>query len=81
VYEQLGNVKGPSVAWKAVVAFILPLAIFITGMAAFQKILAQPLPDEKGRTILSFLLAMAATIGFVSIVKFVNKRLAKKRES
>jgi len=57
VYQKLGNTKGPSVVLKAVVAFLLPILVFIGCLAAFEAILA--------RTALSFLLAVLVTFIFV----------------
>ena len=38
IYHQLGNIKGPSVVVKVVVAFLLPLVVFIFSLAAFQHL-------------------------------------------
>ena len=39
VYEKLGSIGGSSVALKAVVAFLLPIVVFIVSLVIFEKIL------------------------------------------
>jgi hypothetical protein len=79
VYQQLGKAQGPSVAFKAVVAFLLPILIFIASLAAFEGILART-TDIKGlRTALDFLLALSVTLATMLIIKVINKRLNKNK--
>jgi hypothetical protein len=79
IYQQLGKTQGPSVAFKAVVAFLLPILIFIASLAAFKGILART-TDIKGlRTALDFLLALSVTLATMLIIKVINKRLNKNR--
>jgi len=79
VYQQLGKAQGPSVAFKAVVAFLLPLLIFIASLAAFEGILAGT-TDIKGlRIALDFLLALSVTLATMLIIKVINKRLNKNK--
>lgn len=64
----MGNTKGPSVVLKAVVAFLLPILVFIGCLAAFEAILAKVrslINTKELRTILSFLLALSVTFIFV----------------
>jgi len=37
IYEQLGDSQGPSVALKAILAFLLPLMVFIVSLAVFER--------------------------------------------
>jgi hypothetical protein len=79
IYKQLGKAQGPSVAFKAVVAFLLPLLIFIASLAAFEGILAR-ITDIKGlRIVLDFLLALAVTFVCILIIKVINRRLNKNK--
>ncbi len=71
VYQKVGNTKGPSVVFKAVVAFLLPILVFIASLAAFEAILA--------RTALSFVLAVAVTFVMMSIVKAINRQPGKNK--
>lgn len=40
ISRKLGNVKGPSVALKVIVAFLLPLVVFIVSLAVFERVFA-----------------------------------------
>jgi hypothetical protein len=79
IYQQLGKAKGPSVAFKAVVAFLLPLLIFIASLAAFEGILARITNIEKLRIALDFLLALAVTLAAILIIKVISKYLNKNK--
>ncbi len=71
VYRKLGNTKGPSVVLKAVVAFLLPILVFIGCLAGFEAI--------SGRTGVSFVLAVAVTFVMMSIVKTINRQPGKNK--
>ncbi|MDD5063219.1 MAG: SoxR reducing system RseC family protein [Phycisphaerae bacterium] len=77
IYQQLGKAKGPSVVFKAVVAFLLPLLIFIVSLAAFERILAGTTDLKSLRTALDFLLALSVTLVAILIIKAISKRLNK----
>jgi len=65
IYRQLGNAKCPSVATKAVAAFLVPLMVFIAALVVFEKILAEAINPKELRTVLSLLLALSVTFIFV----------------
>jgi len=71
VYQELSDTKGPSVALKAVVAFLLPILVFIACLAAFEAILA--------KTGLSFLLALSVSFALILIIKAINRQLSKNK--
>jgi hypothetical protein len=73
VYEQLGGAPGPSVALKAVLAFLLPLMVFIVSLAVFERVLAGAINTEQVQTALSFLLALLATFICILITRVINK--------
>ena len=79
VYRQLGNTKSPSVVFKVVVAFLLPLVVFIVALAAFEKILAKAINSKESRTALSFLLAVLVTFVCILIIKVINRQLSKDK--
>ena len=39
VYEKLGKVVGPNLAAKAIVAFLVPIGVFVGSLAAVQQLL------------------------------------------
>ena len=77
VYQQLGKAEGPSVVFKVVAAFLLPLMVFIAALAASEKILAKTINSKEVQTALSFLLALAVTLSVVGCSLFVARRNRK----
>jgi hypothetical protein len=71
IYEKLGNIRGPSVAFKAVVAFLLPILVFIASLAVFDAIL--------GRAGLSFVLALSVTFALILIIKGIKRRVSNNK--
>jgi len=79
VYRQLGSTKSSSVALKAVIAFLLPLIVFIAALVASEKILAGIINSKEAQTALSFLLALAVTSVSILIIKVINRQLSKDK--
>ena len=79
VYQQLGNTKNPSVVFKVVVAFLLPMVIFIASLVIFDHILAKVMNNKEAQTALSFLLALSVTFVAVLVIKMIGKQLRKDR--
>ena len=75
VYEQLGDIKGPSVVIKVIVAFLLPLVVFIVSLAAFQEIFGNTISSQRLQTALSLLPALLVTFVCILIVRVINRRL------
>ena len=78
-YRRSGHIEGPSVVLNVVVAFLLPILIFIGVLAGLERILADRIQTEGVRTILSFLLALLTTAGVVVAVKTARRKFARKR--
>jgi len=79
VYQQLGKAEGPSVVFKVVVAFLLPLMVFIAALAASEKILAKTINNKETQTALSFLLALSITFVCILIIKAINRQPSKDK--
>ena len=79
VYEQLGKSEGPSVVFKVVLAFLLPLVVFIVSLAAFEWILAGAIEAEGLRTGVSLLLAFSVTAALTLIIRVINRQFRKNR--
>ena len=63
---------------KIIAAFILPMIVFITSLAVFEKYLAIENfwnHSEKLQTLISFLMAFLTTVVFMLIVKLINRLL------
>jgi len=61
----MGKAQGPSVVFKVIVAFLLPLIVFIASLAAFEKILSKTVDTKELQTVFSLLVAVAVTFIFV----------------
>jgi small-conductance mechanosensitive channel len=79
VYRQLGDAKAPCVVTKVLVAFLLPIAVFIASLAVFDYTLTQAVSSDKGRIALSFLLAAGVSFVCILITRAINSRLAKSK--
>ena len=77
IYHRLGNIKGPSVVVKVVVAFLLPLMVFIISLAIFEEIFAKTINNQLAHTALSMVSALLITFSFILIVKVINKRFVQ----
>ena len=75
IYEQLGGIEGPSVVIKVIVAFLLPLVVFIVSLAAFQEIFGNTISSQRLQTVLSLLPALLVTFICILIVRVINRRL------
>ena len=79
VYQQLGNTKSPSVILKVVVAFLLPLVVFIAVLATSERILAKTINTKELQTTFSLLLALLVTSALILITRAINKQISKDR--
>jgi len=77
VYQQLGSTKGPSVAVKVIVAFLLPLLVFIGCLAVFERIFSKAIHTKELQTLLGFLLALSVTFGVMLTMKMINRLLGR----
>jgi hypothetical protein len=75
VYQQLGNIEGPSVLVKVISAFLLPLVVFIVSLAVFERMFAGATGAGQAQTALSFVLALLATFVCILIIRVINRRL------
>ncbi|UCF00218.1 MAG: hypothetical protein JSV82_03875 [Planctomycetota bacterium] len=69
VYRQLGKKEGQSVTFKVVVAFLIPILVFIASLVVFEHILAGMIETKELRIAVDFLLAVAVTSAVVSVIK------------
>ena len=78
IYCKVGGSKGPSIFRKVVVAFLLPMLVFIVSLAVSGKILTKAGDDsfrlsDGLQTFLSFCIALLITVIFIIIVKLLEK--------
>jgi len=81
-YEKLGKSSGPNVTLKAIVAFLVPIGVFIGGLAGSQWLLHDRF-EEKFLILLSFILALCLTLLAVFVIRAIcgptNKEHCEKR--
>jgi len=73
IYDQMGESSGSSVTLNVILAFLLPLLVFIVSLAVFEEVLAGTFNTEKIRTIVSFLLALLVTFACILITGIIKK--------
>lgn len=67
IYQQIGHSKGPSIATKAALAFLLPIVVFIAALVLCEKNLA--IENKSIKIAVSFLSACIASFGCIIITK------------
>lgn len=72
-YEKLGKFQGPSVVWKVIVAFLVPIGVFIGSLAGIQRLLSSRL-EGKALILVSFLLSLCLTLLVVLAIRAINSR-------
>jgi len=80
LYEQLGKAKGPPVVCKVLVAFALPIVVFIAALTAFAEILSETINTAQTRTALSCLAALAVTLSVIMLTKTITAKLNKTKQ-
>ena len=73
IYEQLGDSVGPSVTLNVILAFLLPLVVFIVSLAVFERVLADTADTTRIQTDISFVLALPATFICILITRVIRK--------
>ena len=76
-YQHIGTLPGPSVAWKAVIAFLLPIGLFAGTLAAFGRLLQDTLARQY-QTLCACGLASCVTAAVMLIVSLVTQRLDQR---
>ena len=77
VYQQLGEIQGRSVVVKVIVAFLLPLVVFIISLAVFGRVFNDLILQEQLRMVMSVLPAFLVTFVVILVIRLVNKQLCK----
>jgi hypothetical protein len=78
MYEKLGAADGPNVTWKVIVAFLVPIFIFIGTLAGSQKLL-KPHLDEPLLTAAGFGIAFGIAFLMVLFIRLIGRDNCKKQ--
>ena len=81
VYRQVGNTTGPSVVVKVLVAFHLPIAVFIISLGISENILKRAIDSKNFRTTASFLLATGISFVCILSTRVINNHLSTRKDS
>ncbi len=79
LYRQIGRLKGPSVVSMVIVAFLLPMALFIAMIATIDRLLAKTATAKELSTAISFIAALAVTFIFILAIKKISKLAGKNK--
>jgi hypothetical protein len=79
IYQSLGRAEGPSVVVKVLVAFALPIVVFLAALAGFGHLLRARLVDPYV-TPAAFVLAVLLTAGSVAAGSTIVKRLEREQQ-
>jgi hypothetical protein len=74
IYKLIGSGKGPSVTVRVLIAFVMPLAVFIAALIISENILASKLDPEAAITALSLIIAVITSALAVLIVRALLKK-------
>ena len=77
VYRELGNAEGPPVTTKIVLAFLLPLVVFIVSLGVCERMFAAALSGGSVLTLVSFLMALLVTLTCIVMIKIIRRKLAQ----
>jgi len=70
----LGNAEEPSIVCKVVVAFLLPIVVFIGVLTVFEETLAGVIRPKGLQTVCGFLSALTAAYACILITKVIKRR-------
>ena len=74
VYAKLGEYKGPSVVWKIILVFLVPLFSFIVFLIAAEKLIKPLIGSELIGSLLSFSAAIVFTFLIIVITSFLVRK-------
>lgn len=72
LYEKMGKTQGPNVAWKVIVAFLIPILVFILSLSTADNLLQNQF-EGKMLTITSFLSALFVTLTVVFLIRALHR--------
>lgn len=79
IYGKLGNAEGPSLTLTVVVAFLVPILVFIVSLGVLEKVLGWVTERAALRTAASLSGAVIVTLAWILTVRVIDRRLAKRR--
>ncbi len=77
VLQLLGNSEQPPVIGQALVAFVLPIVVFMGVLATAQQLLEKQIESVPLRTIVALLPAIGAAVLCVAVARMLGNRSGK----
>lgn len=71
----MGDSPGESVTLKVILAFLLPLIVFIVSLAVSDRVFTGAIKTEGLQTALNLLLALLVTFVYILITRVMSKQL------
>jgi len=76
MYGKLGNSKGPSVALGAVIAFLVPIVVFVISLTAVERIAGRFTARATAQTAIGLAVALAVTLLWVLAARVIIRTLS-----
>ena len=71
-YEQLGKFKGPSVFFRSVAAFLVPILLFAISLGVFDRLLVGPVSDKNVRTLICVILGLFVCSVYLFTLRLIS---------
>lgn len=80
LYKQLGKNEGPSIVGKVVLAFLLPLVVFIISLAFFEKIFSAVISDGQIQSAFSLGSSLLLTLICIFLTGQISEKLRQLKQ-
>lgn len=75
-YEKIGKAEGPNVTPSVILAFIVPIAVFIASLAISQRLLKERF-DDNTLTVVGFFVALSVTLLVILFIRGIRYLIKK----
>ncbi len=79
VYEQLGKMEGPSIVKIVILAFLLPLVVFVSSLAVFERMFSRVITVGQSQSALSLASALLLTFGWILLTKVIGGKFSRAK--
>lgn len=79
VYEQLGNAEGLSIVKKVILAFLLPMVVFIASLAILERMFSEVISAGQLQSALSFVLALVLTFVCILLTRIIDRQFSQDK--
>lgn len=79
LYEQLGKTEGASVVKRVIIAFLLPLVVFISSLVIFERIFSAVVSAGQTQSAMSFVSALLVTLACILLTKVISRDFSQDK--